>query len=218
MCIVRILLCMDTIQAGQQVLRNAESELRDLIQKALSEQRYPAVKILADFADGVSNLLQSTGKSTSLVAPISSERQVQVDAAQKIDAASGPPKQNRPRADKPKYPRFERDDDRLVKVGWSKKSKKEYEHRVPKNVVISFVRHIGQNVGTGKIFDVEGLLPAQDASGNEVPTYQVYVTLAWLRDGGALEKKGRDGYVLHNRAVSHGSIDGLWESLPDRSA
>lgn len=209
---------MDTIQAGQRVLRNAESELRDLIQKALSEQHYPAVKVLADFADGVAKLLQANGIAAASVAPISSDRRVRATAATQTKNAASPPKQNRTSANKPKYPRFDRDDDRLVKVGWSKKSKKEYEHRVPKDVVISFVRHLGQNVGAGKVFDVEGLLPVQDASGDEIPAYQVYVTLAWLRDSGALEKKGRDGYVLRDGAIFSGSIDALWESLPARSA
>lgn len=212
---------MDTIQAGQKVLCNAESELRDLIQQALSEQHYPAVKVLADLADGVAKLLQANGIAASSVAQLSPEgrsRGARATVTQTTDAASGPPKQNRPSANKPKYPRFDRDDDRLVKVGWSKKSKKEYEHRVSKDVVISFVRHLGQNVGAGKVFDVEGLLPVQDASGDEIPAYQVYVTLAWLRDSGALEKKGRDGYVLRDGAIFNGRIDTLWESLPARSA
>lgn len=208
---------MDTIQAGQKVLRDAESELRDLIQRALSEQRYPAIKVLADFADGVAKLLQVNGIATAPAAPMSSELRARATPTRTKDAARSPPKQNRPGANKPTYPRFDRDGNRLVKVGWSKKSKKEYEHRVPKDVVISFIRHLGQNVVVGKVFDVEGLLPVHDASGDEIPAYQVYVTLAWLRDSGALEKKGRDGYVLRDGAILNGGIDTLWESLLARS-
>ena len=33
------------------------------------------------------------------------------------------------------YPRFERERDRLVKVGWSKRDRRSYEHRAPREVV-----------------------------------------------------------------------------------
>jgi hypothetical protein len=101
---------------------------------------------------------------------------------------------------------------------WSKKSKKEYEHRVPKEIVLTFVRHLGQTIPAGTVFDVEGLLPVQDLSGDEIPAYQVYVTLAWLRDAGVVEKKGRDGYVLREGSVVNGGIEDLWQSLPARSS
>lgn len=207
---------MDTIQEGRKLLRDAQAELRELIQKALGEQHYLAVKVLADFADGVAKLLQANGVAAAVAeSPSRDTRPGDAGAAAVSDVRSA--WQERSRTTKTKYPRFDRDNDRLVKVGWSKKSKKEYEHRVPKEAVISFVRHLGQSVSAGKLFDVEGLLPVLDASGNEVPAYQVYVTIAWLRDVGVLDKKGRDGYLLRDESVLNGSIDPLWSSLSTRS-
>ncbi|MCA9305050.1 MAG: hypothetical protein KDA16_00830 [Phycisphaerales bacterium] len=115
------------------------------------------------------------------------------------------------------YPRFERDDDKLVKVGWSKKHREEYEHRAPRDAVNAFVRHLGSAVSEGHLFIVENLMPVLGVNGDdEVPAYQVYLTLKWLQDVGAVEKKGRDGYVLRNGALSSSGIDEYWAALPAR--
>lgn len=115
------------------------------------------------------------------------------------------------------YPRFEKDGRRLVKLGWSKKNKKAYEHRVPHETVVGFVHHLSSIVDQGQVFEVEKILPVRDSSGDEIPAYQIYVTLAWLRESGAVEKKGRDGYVLRDGSLPDGGVDKYWESLPARA-
>lgn len=224
---------MDTIQAAQNVIRDAEAALRDLISKALSEQRYGDVKQIADLADRVSQLLSSNGIHLSVAAAPS--RAIETSATEGGAIARPPPAESRKIGAPPKrhkaaaktnrrtramsgYPKFVRDEDRLVKIGWSKKNSREYEHRVPREAVLAFLHHLDGNVDEAKVFDIEGLLPVQDDAGEDIPGYQIYVVIAWLREAGVIEKKGRDGYVIRDKSVLSGELNDLWESLRARSA
>ena len=55
-------------------------------------------------------------------------------------------------------------------------------------------------------------MPVPDSAGGEIPSYQVYLTLAWLRHVGAVEKKGRSGYVLRSGL----DLDAIWDRIPVR--
>ncbi|MGH8645815.1 MAG: hypothetical protein ACREX4_15675 [Gammaproteobacteria bacterium] len=203
---------MDTIEHAKNILKSAESALRKLIETGLKEQRYADVAEIATIADGVAKLLRGrtlipTSRSTVSSKPVALKSKTKPLTLDNVPS----------RPTKGDYPRFERDGDRLVKVGWSKKSKDEYEHRAPRESVIAFVHHIASRVKDGQVFEVERLLPVLDAAGDEIPAYQVYMTLAWLRDTGTVEKKGRDGYVLRNGSLVDGGLDKLWATVPARS-
>jgi hypothetical protein len=43
------------------------------------------------------------------------------------------------------------------------------------------------------------------------------MTLAWLRDLGLVQKKGRDGYVLRDSRIDGDAFNELWEHVPNRS-
>ena len=199
---------MDTIQEAENVIREAELVLRDLISKALAEQRYGDVKQIADLADKVAQRLSGNGIHLSIsrgVVALPKRQKAPVKTKRKTRAKSG-------------YPKFVRDEDRLVKIGWSKKNREEYEHRVPREAVLTFLRHLNGNVEEAKVFDIEGLLPVQDSAGEDVPGYQIYVVVAWLREARVIEKKGRDGYFIRDKSVLSGELNDLWESLRARSA
>ena len=202
---------MGTIQDAKRILVDTEVGLRQLIEQGLREQRYGDVAEIAALAEALSHLQKTHGG-------------LPVGGAEPKGAPSAPstdhPSIDRPRANAGKvgYPRFEREGDKLVKIGWSKKNKSAYEHRAPREVVIAFARHLASSVGEGKVFAVEDLTPVPDvANGGEVPAYQVYLTLAWFRSTGVVEKKGRDGYVLCHGALAGGRLDKLWASLPARA-
>ena len=209
---------MDTIQKAQAVLRTAEESLRDLIRQAMDDQRYSEIKDVAELADGVAKLIRGEPVENR---PVLMTR----DTPARYEVKGSPPPPTtkkkparRKRSKKSDYPWFGRDGDRLVKVGWSKKNKKEYEHRVSRDLVQVFATHLLTNVSDSEVFDVEGLLPVIDSSGDEVPAYQVYVALAWLRSINVIEKKGRDGYVLRQPTAISGDMNEIWNSLRTRSA
>jgi len=208
---------MSTREAARRILRDAETALRKVMQDGLREQRYKDVSEVAQLTDGVARLLGSNPSVT----PYSST--TPSGTLERAAPQSSRPKSSNPRTvknqDKAKYPRFEREGDRLIKVGWSKKHREEYEHRAPRDAVAAFARHLAGTVPEGHVFVVEDLMPVPGVNGDdEVPAYQVYLTLKWFQDVGAVEKKGRDGYVLRNGGLSESGVDDYWTALPVRKA
>jgi hypothetical protein len=112
------------------------------------------------------------------------------------------------------YPRFRREGEELVKVGWSKSEKKEYVHRAPRkalDAVVSAIKRLGERGGT---FGSDAINPLKDPEGGVFPTYQVFVALAWLRELGLVKQLGRKGgYVLARERALDGTVDGSWEEL-----
>lgn len=112
------------------------------------------------------------------------------------------------------YPRFFRDGNRLVKVAWSKTDKREYEHRCPKDVVSSLVSSVLSVGAKGDRFAMDRLLPITDPTdGSELPTYQAYVALAWLRSVGLLEQHGRQGYSIRKGISLASKVEDAWNQL-----
>lgn len=216
------------IQRSHKVVRDAEAALRTLIEEGLREQRYSEISEVAQLADRVANLLSKQAD------PLPAEDQqappkVPEASSRKPKASTPSPSLPPPRRDAKKkkktaakktdYPRFERERDRLIKVGWSKKNKESYEHRAPREAVIAFARHLANEVKVNEVFSMDDILPVPDiTTGDAVPDYQSYLTLAWLRDTKAIEKKGRDGYVLRMKSLSTDGLDSLWNNLPERKA
>jgi len=180
---------------------------------SLKQQRYADIAEVARMADGVAKLLHGEALRVPGTAKAATAQ-----ASQKPKEDRRPSSTSRTRGSKLDYPRFERDADRLIKIAWSKKHREEYEHRASRDAVDAFVRHLLARVPEGEVFDVEGLLPVPDLRGGDIPAYQLYLTLAWLRSAGAIEKKGRDGYIVRDGSLGDGGLDRLWSSIPERKA
>jgi hypothetical protein len=115
------------------------------------------------------------------------------------------------------YPQFFRKGDELVKVGWSKKGRSEYNHRAPRRAVIATaiaIRHAGAK---GKLFNGDALLPLKDpGEGSMLPSYQAYVALAWLKHLGIVEQHGhRGGYTAATGKETDNTIATAWPELPE---
>ncbi len=192
------------------VVRDAELKLREMIEQATREQRYADIAAVAAIAEGLSRV---SPRRREIERPAA----VRADNSRLLNGSRGSVAKAST-GSKKQFPRFEREGDRLIKIGWSKKGKTEYEHRAPREAVVAFVRHLTSRVKLGQVFAVEDLLPSPDAGGGELPAYQVYLTLAWLRRSGAIEKKGRNGYVLRSDLLMDGDLNELWDALPTRSA
>jgi len=208
---------MCTVEKAKAVLAEAQTSLRELMEAAIRQHRYGEVAEIAGLAEGLSNLLVGGGGGLAPQPAVPTNMAPVPKARAKAEKPT--PTTVKPRGKgKATYPRFERDGDKLVKVGWSKKHKDEYEHRASREAVITIARHIASRVKPGQVFEVEGLLPVPDSAGGEIPAYQVYLTLGWLRDVGAVEKKGRDGQVLRDGSLASNGMDKLWEKVPVRAS
>ncbi len=111
------------------------------------------------------------------------------------------------------YPRFLRDGESLVKVAWSKKKRKPYEHRAPKAILEELLAAIRKRKGEGKLFEAAHVLPLPNGNGEEYPSCQPYLALTWLRQVGRIATRGRTGYVLKPGAATSENIEHLWTSL-----
>ncbi|MGE3180111.1 MAG: hypothetical protein AB7N71_00645 [Phycisphaerae bacterium] len=202
---------MTTNIEAKAILADAEKGLRDLMQRELRDHRYSEIAELAQITETLKRL--ASGRS----GPVTQTSNESVRTAVSTNIVSKKESPKRGTLKKYQYPRFERDCDKLVKVGWSKKAREEYEHRAPRGAVLAFAEHLGSIIPPGRTFVIEELIPVHDVSGDEIPSYQVYLTLAWLRQAGVVEKKGRDGYTRVVDPLDGSVFDELWEELPERN-
>ncbi len=207
---------MDTLQRTVQVLRECEATLATLAGNSAKEANYDLAATLVELAKDVADLaskarahLDSAAKSTGQ--PVESAQR----PAQTVTATTRSPV--RGRAKKAEYPKFLREGNSLVKLGWSPSQKSEYEHKSPREVLpllISAVTKVGTN---GRRFSMDKLLPlVNPADNSRVPDYQAYLCLAWLKTLGFLTQHGRQGYSLTTRAPIEPLIETHWAALPPR--
>jgi hypothetical protein len=112
------------------------------------------------------------------------------------------------------YPRFFREGDQLVKVGWSRRLREEYQHKAPRRAVDLVVATIAKAGGDGKLIKPEQIMPVHDAADRcDVPVYQVYVSLAWLKSAGLVLAHGRSGYSIKRGKDLTVAVKALWNGL-----
>jgi len=197
-------------RAGE-LLRDAESVLRGLVAEAINAGDYDAVVQLASWA-------RSVGELVGMVPPDSQPAAVLVQAA---SAPGAPPSRvtrsayGRKKSATDKYPRFYRKGDRLVRVAWSKREKKEYEHKAPHGVLRTLTVSIMEKGAGGRVFSTDEVLPIPDDEGVPVPTYQAYVGIALLKQTGLLDQHGRQGYSVPQLKEFESAVEAVWRNLPE---
>ena len=98
-----------------------------------------------------------------------------------------------------------------MKIGWSKKERSEYEHKAPRRVVDALTAAITPRSANGKLFTVDDLLPLKDPQdGGDLPGYQVYVALAWLKSARLVKQHGRRGYSVASPSKIEVSVGQQW--------
>jgi hypothetical protein len=69
----------------------------------------------------------------------------------------------------------------------------------------------------GDRFTVEPLLPLKDTTSNgDIPDYQAYLTLAWLRSAELVTQHGRQGYSLPDGSNLERDAERKWAELKTR--
>jgi hypothetical protein len=194
------------IAEGQQAIRQCEARLRELMAQASSSGQYEAVGQLMEWAKSIAAVLEPAFTEPQ----VASEEEVEALS----DALSPPLKpaaSRKTKSRKQQYPRFGRFRTELVKTGWSKKDKKEYQHRAPRSVVDLLAARLGPF--RGKDFTSDELLPLTGDDDVEVPSYQAYLCLAWFRETGMIVKNGRHGYFVDGTADLKAAVEQHWQQL-----
>jgi len=198
----------DLLQIGRDLISGCERGFQDLLKEAVAEREYDAIVPLTNVAKALRELartsLASGSKAPDASPAARSEKRL------RTIRAKGRPTPQRKRAE---YPKFYRRNDDLVKVGWSKREKKEYQHKAPQPAVRAVATAMANAGQDGHIVRIDKLLPLQHGSGSEVANYQVYVCMAWLRNAGLIEQQGRQGYRLTDAAGFEDAVAERWERL-----
>jgi len=197
---------MDAVRQALKILCESEDALSALMREALEEQKYRDVALVAPITGSLRELISSLQVESSENGRVESTGDL--TPARRRSAPRKPKRSVR----RHEYPRFERDGERLVKIGWSRKKKEEYEHRAPKEAVSAFVAAVGQADLPGG-FRMDTLLPLKDATGEEVPSYQAYLALAWLRSLDIITGDGKGGYRIDKTRLTPESVEGEWKGL-----
>lgn len=197
------------IDKAYRVLTEAEQALSDLIAESLREQRFGEVQAIAALAERVTTALH-----TGTTKPEPQPRVPPSPPTPPTDGAAQPRrKQPRRRGATAVYPQFRRDGSDLIKLGWSRKKKKEYTHRAPSVVVAAVIEALTRQPAEER-FSMGDLLASIAASRTDVPAYQVYVVIGWLKSVTAVSGNGRTRYRCDRADISPGVFDSLWQSLP----
>ena len=205
---------MTRLSDAFRAVSEAEGLVRRLIAEAAANNQYSDVISLAELAEGLQRLTAGAHVAVPASAQSAESKKYRKIPARKAKAVTV--KHGSKSTAKTVFPIFEKDGDRLIKVGWSKRQRSAYEHRAPRPAVIACVQRIAGLASPGGVFAVDAMLPTADPSdGGEVPAYQVYLVVAWLRSLGLIKKKGRDGYVV-SKGLTERGIEDAWQKLKER--
>lgn len=193
---------------ARKALRTCESQLQALVGEAAASGLYDSAQQLTEWARALHALTAPEGDRPNppIARPRSSGRVRPV----RRSVSSGRRGQGGSR-----YPNFLRSGDELIKVGWSKKKRQEYRHRAPKGTVDSVIHALGVRGTDGAPVPTDQILATRDSNDDEIPTYQLYLILGWLRNLGMIERYGRVAYSVLDpgRLLQHS--DELWNLTPN---
>ncbi len=208
---------MDSVQKARSVLEAAEVSLRKIAAETLEAKRYADVAEIARLADGLSSLLALSGsypsgdRVTSPTGRVAGDVEVAASGRASLKNAHVANAGSR----KGRYPKFVRDESRLMKIGWSKKKRHSYAHRSPKDSVMTVVEQLADRQSRRSFFRVEEVMPVRSAATKaNVPAYVVYMTVAWLQQGGVIRKGGREGYAIVPKGGFRQAAEQLWDATP----
>src|SRR5438105_955733 len=157
----------DYLRVARGVLARTEQDLRGLIGRAAAAGEYDALFTLTGWAREVRQLVDNDGHVRAPSRqPADPGKRVAGRRAAKISTARGGRRRKRRKqlASRPaEYPKFLRDGDSLVKIGWSKSEKSTYEHKAPRRVIELLVAALTHGRRAGQRFTMEEALPLKDA-------------------------------------------------------
>jgi hypothetical protein len=202
---------MDLLARAIGLLQKTEAELRKIVSEAASAGDYGSVVQIAALARSMSEILDPASSKASK--PV--RRQLNPSSA-RDDGPGSRMTRTRSARSNGDYPRFARHGDQLVRIAWSKRDKREYEHKAPFAVLRALTAGMAEKGSDGRVFSTDQLLPIRDEDGSEVPTYQVYAGIALLKQVGLIDQHGRQGYSIPRLSEFKRAVEAVWKNLPEK--
>lgn len=218
---------MDLVRRAQESVVRCEGELSKLIAEAASVGAYEAAATIARLARSISEgaaVLTGCGEQrdgdspdgpTRVVSPANPElgqggRKQATPAIGQRDGRGAAGSDSRGVIDR--YPSFLRDGDRLIKVGRSRGAGEKYEHRAGKIVLDLVASAAVKAADDRRRFEISGLGTLRLSKGQPpIPSYQVYLCLAWLKAVGLIQPLGRSTYRIVSKAEFLDELERQWQ-------
>jgi len=205
---------MNAIANAARIVGEAENSLKKLLTDTAAGGDYSLVVQLAGWAHNLSDLqmeiLKAAPPDTSLRIDAHTPDKEQLRTPLSVAV----PRKTRRAGE---YPKFCRDGDALVKIGWSKGQKSEYEHKAPLAVLTDVVAALSSAAARKNRFAMETIIPLKSCrDGGEIPSYQVYLCLAWLRSEDLVIQHGRQGYSIKPKIDLNAKAKELFTLLPEQ--
>jgi hypothetical protein len=203
---------MDCLAKAERIMHEARDRLRELAAESLESNDFEAVRQIAEIANAIESIIKD--RCQPEVPEIHSDGQPKRPPAQRRTQATRKAGSRRPESGSPLFCRQQND---LVKIGKSKRGKGPYEHRTPGRVLTLLASRIASNGSAEKLFRLDDLLPLRDpASGADVPGYQAYVCLGWLKSESLVRQHGRRGYTVPDPRKLVAAVESRFQKLPAR--
>jgi hypothetical protein len=191
-----------------EILKKAEKEIREAIAEAARSGDYQAVDVGRSVAINIQELCEKvSGKSQT--PQLSTKIVPKIKETKKQKKAT---RRNKPEG----LPKIEIRNGSMYKIGWSKKQKEIYEHKVPRtafDTIVSAMSTLAKEVKGPFMAEavIEKISATQE---NSVPAYQVYVVLAALRDWNIISQIGREGYNIATDVAE--KAQNIWKELSNQ--
>jgi len=217
---------MNYLKRANVVLGDAETGLKKLLSEAAESADYTVIEALVSLARQLGDLQNGhqnwkgppTAGDAVSPEPLGEKASSRHASNGRSTALVKPsPKNRTQKRTKKKYPRFARAGDTLVKIAWSKSTKSEYKHKSPKFIVDVLSDAIVRLANEFEVISMDKILPLKSVDGSEIPDYQAYLCLAWLRNVELVAQKGREGYSIDNPETLVNRIASAWDEMPAAS-
>jgi len=183
-------------------LRRAEGVLRQLAAQAAAAGEYADTTEVVQLAEKLGQMARNgeAGRTdSSKVQPAHARAPAGKSSASGSQHATRSNDKAKSKPTTSEYPKFAIRDNEIIRIGWSKTDKATYEHRATRKRVECVCDAILRLAKTSNLVSTDELLPVIDPlNGTEVPAYQVYVCLGWLKNKHAIKAVGRQGYDVVN--------------------
>lgn len=211
---------MELTQRMADLLGQTERKLRELLAEGIATQRYGEVAHIAGITERLAELrnglaVQQSSPSEQGPPEVPTDLNRGDENGRRV--VSNQVATAEPVSNVRLYPRFETDGDKLIKIGWSERDDREYEHRAPKATVLLVCEALNRESANRRRFRMENVLPQLSRLSEAPPSYQAYLTLAWLRVAGVVDGDGKNGYRIKAGSLSRERIEELWTSLEKKA-
>lgn len=188
-----------------EILNKTESELQEAIVEAAQAGDYRSVDMARAAAVNIKNL------RTQILNPASKVEREYTKNAPQVKRKVVLRKRT-----KTNYPKFKVIKDTLIRIGWSKKQRREYTHKAPRFVfdqTVKVMAALAQN-GAGPFLAEQIIEQANNNESETIPSYQVYLVIGLLRKAECIKQVGRDGYIIPQDLVK--KAEEKWVELSNR--